>query len=134
MAMSHPDVSQGALRGRADPNGLNQHEPGAKLDAGKPDASLLLMFGQALTAVSQVGTFGAVKYTRGGWQDVPDGQQRYTAALLRHVFEEHYGPIDPDSGLLHSAHAAWNALARLELELRGLGVPVAGTIDSELER
>ena len=102
-----------------DPNGLGQHEPGAKLDRGKPDASLLLLFGKALTAVAEVGTFGAAKYTRGGWQHVEDGVNRYTAALLRHVCQEEYEQLDPDSGLRHAAHAAWNALARLELQLRG---------------
>lgn len=101
-----------------DPHGLDQHEAGAKLDAGKPDASLLLMFGHALSAVAEVGTFGARKYTRGGWQSVPNGRHRYTAAMLRHVLKENYEADDPDSGLLHAAHAAWNSLARLELLLR----------------
>lgn len=101
-----------------DPHGRNQHEAGAKLDGGKPDASLLLMFGRALLAVAAVGTFGARKYTRGGWQSVPEGKSRYTAALMRHLFQEHYEELDSDSGLLHAAHAAWNALARLELMLR----------------
>ncbi len=101
-----------------DPHGLKQHDAGAKLDQGKPDASLLLMFGRALREVAEVGTFGAAKYTRGGWQSVLDGINRYTAALLRHVFVEHYERLDTDSGLLHAAHAAWNALARLELMLR----------------
>lgn len=101
-----------------DPNGLGQHTHGAKLDAGKPDASLLLMFGKALAAVAQVGTFGAEKYSRGGWQGVVDGEQRYTAAMLRHLLKEHYESTDADSGLLHAAHAAWNALARLDLMLR----------------
>jgi hypothetical protein len=31
------------------------------------------------------------------------------------------GPLDEDSGFLHAAHAAWNALARLELILRAQG-------------
>lgn len=101
-----------------DPYGKDQHDPGSKLDAGKPDASLLLMFGHALVEVSRVGTFGAAKYTRGGWQSVEDGKNRYTAALLRHMCKEHYELDDPDSGLLHASHAAWNALARLELILR----------------
>lgn len=98
------------------------HQPGVKDDEGKPDASLLLMFGKALLAVAEIGTFGAEKYTRGGWESVSDGEDRYTAALLRHVFAEHYESRDTrgegSSGLLHSAHAAWNALARLELQLR----------------
>ena len=101
-----------------DPHGLDQHAPGAKVDAGKPDTSLLLMFGKALIAVAEVGTFGAAKYTRGGWQHVENGRTRYTAAMLRHVFAEDNEPMDTDSGLYHDAHAAWNALARLELRLR----------------
>lgn len=101
-----------------DPDGIGQHTSGAKLDDGKPDTSLLLMFGRALLAVAEIGTFGAKKYTRGGWQEVVRGRERYTAAELRHVFKEHYEDHDPDSGLLHAAHGAWNALARLELILR----------------
>lgn len=100
------------------PDGLGQHEAGAKLDRGKPDASLLLMFGKALEEVARVGTFGAEKYTRGGWQHVAKGYTRYAAALLRHLFKSNYEDYDPDSGLLHIAHAAWNALAILELRLR----------------
>lgn len=101
-----------------DPNGVDQHAPGAKLDAGKPDCSLLGYFGKALLEVSRVGTFGAQKYTRGGWQYVDDGINRYAAAMLRHYFKEGGGEIDDDSGLLHAAHEAWCALARLELILR----------------
>lgn len=100
-----------------DPNGVDQHAPGAKLDAGKADASLLLDFGLALHAVAQIGTFGAKKYTRGGWKTVPDGETRYTAAMIRHLLQEHVEKVDKDSGLLHAAHAAWNALARLQLML-----------------
>jgi len=102
----------------SDPNGMSRHEPGAKLDAGKPDASLLLMFGKALLAMAEVGTYGTQKYARGGWEQVPDGFNRYTAAMLRHVWKEHYEEADADSGILHAAHAAWNAVARLELKIR----------------
>lgn len=105
-------------KGESDPNGVAQHAHGAKLDSGKPDASLLLMFGKALEAVAEVGTFGAEKYTRGGWQGVKDGINRYTAALLRHIFKEHYETMDRDLPVMHAAQVAWNALARLELMLR----------------
>ena len=48
-----------------DPNGIEQHDPGAHLDAGKPRAGLVLMsFGNALMEVSRVGSFGAEKYSR----------------------------------------------------------------------
>lgn len=101
-----------------DPNGIDQHSPGAKLDAGKPSADLLLDFGRALLSVAEVGTYGANKYTRGGWQSVPDGFHRYTAALLRHLLSEKKEDCDLDTELLHASHVAWNALARLELLLR----------------
>lgn len=106
------------VRLEEDPHGIKQHDAGAKNDAGKPDASLLLMFGTALTEVAAVGTFGAKKYSRGGWQTVPDGENRYTAALLRHLLKENSELYDEDIGLLHAAAVAWNALARLELILR----------------
>ena len=103
-----------------DPTGRNPHEPGAKLDAGKVRAGLVLGgFGRALMAVGQVGTFGAAKYTDNGWMSVPQGAERYTDALYRHLLAEGQGQAaDTDSQLLHAAHAAWNALARLELILR----------------
>ena len=92
--------------------------PGVKLDKGKPDASLLLDFGRALLAVAEVGTFGVKKYTRNGWTEVENARERYTAALMRHLLLEGQGSVDSDSGLQHDAHAAWNALARLDLRLR----------------
>lgn len=101
-----------------DPNGVDQHSPGAKLDAGKPDCSLLGYFSRALLEVARVGTYGAEKYTRGGWQEVDDGYNRYTAAMLRHYFAEAKEDYDRDIPVLHAAQVAWNALARLELTLR----------------
>ena len=96
----------------------SQHEPGAKLDQGKILAAVLGDFSRALTAVAEVGTMGAKKYTRGGWQSVDNGIERYTDALWRHLLKERQTPLDDESGLKHAAHMAWNALARLELEIR----------------
>lgn len=106
-----------------DPSGIGQHEPGAKLDAGKNRAGLMLAgFANALDAVAEVTTFGAQKYTPNGWVSVPDGVNRYTDAMQRHFFDEAKGDVlDQDSGLMHAAHLAWNALARLELMLRDNG-------------
>ncbi|CAM0011316.1 endolysin [Vibrio phage K435] len=103
-----------------DPNGIGQHDDGAKLDAGKPMAGRLLgMFGGALMSVSEVGTFGAKKYTEGGWQHVEDGFKRYDDAGMRHFLKRGMGEeFDADSELPHLAHEAWNALAKLELYLR----------------
>jgi hypothetical protein len=102
-----------------DPNGLEPHQPGAKCDHGKRRADLLLGFSRALEAVADVLTHGAAKYSPNSWKSVPDGVERYTAAMLRHLLAEGRGEErDPDSGLRHAAQVAWNALARLELMLQ----------------
>lgn len=103
-----------------DPNGIDQHQPGAKLDALKPRPALVLGgFSRALAAVTHVGTYGAIKYTPRGWESVPDGIERYSEAMMRHWLAEAQGiESDPESNFLHAAHFAWNALARLELILR----------------
>ena len=101
-----------------DPLGIDQHAPGAKLDSGKQLAGVLLDFSRALEAVVDVGTFGANKYSRGGWQSVPDGESRYMDALMRHLLKMQREELDPDSGLEHLAHLAWNCLAVLELKRR----------------
>lgn len=104
-----------------DPHGLNPHQAGAKLDAGKAPVvrGAIGYFPRALTEVAMVSKFGADKYTWGGWESVPDGVQRYTDALGRHLLAEaSEGPTDAATGLSHAAQVAWNALARLELMLR----------------
>jgi hypothetical protein len=38
--------------------------------------------------------------------------------MLRHLLQEKTeGRVDKETGLLHSAQVAWNALARLQLQL-----------------
>ena len=103
-----------------DPLGFDQHAPGAKLDSGKIYADQILrMFANALWKVCEVGTFGANKYTMGGWQHVPNGSVRYADAHMRHKLLEWKGELnDPDSQLEHLAHTAWNSLAELELYCR----------------
>ena len=103
-----------------DPNGKDQHQVGAKLDFGKLKPRLVIQgFARALNEVAKVATFGANKYTENGWQEVPNGIARYTDAKFRHALAEGMGEEnDPESGLMHAAHEAWNALARLELMLK----------------
>lgn len=102
---------------------LDMHAPGAKDDADKVRAELVLGgFARALLEVAKVATYGARKYTPGGWQFVPDAWTRYTGAMDRHRLAEgaQGEPLgeDPETGIPHAAHTAWNALARLELALR----------------
>jgi hypothetical protein len=66
-----------------------------------------------------VGTFGADKYTLHGWLAVENGEERYMDALFRHLLADE--ETDAESDLPHLAHAAWNALAVLELHLRRTG-------------
>ena len=103
-----------------DPNGKGQHEPGAKLDAGKVLPWLCISgFAHAITAVADVTTKGARKYTPNGWASVPDGQARYMEAFGRHALALARGEtVDPDTQCLHKAQMVWNLLASLELELR----------------
>lgn len=111
------------MTNEADPTGLNAHQPGAKLDQGKTDLSLLINFRNALTAVAEVAEIGAKKYSRGGFLKVANGFLRYTSAMLRHLFggdkEDNDGEIILRSTkYAHEAQVAWNALARLEVKMR----------------
>ena len=115
----HKDSAQFIAKD-SDPNGVRQHEPGAKLDNGKPRAGLVLRdFGNALLEVSEVGTFGAEKYTPHGWLSVKNGEERYLDAAMRHLLIK---GSDSESGIDHLAHAAWNILAVLELRYHKLAI------------
>lgn len=93
---------------------------GMKYDDGKPRMDLLLSgCPNALEQVAQILTFGAQKYAAHSWQTVPQGEERYLAALLRHLTAHSKGEKnDPESGMSHLAHAACNTLFILELEAR----------------
>jgi hypothetical protein len=80
-------------------------KPGEKHDAGKPDLRLLPF--AELSEVARVLTFGAAKYSEGGWRHVPNARQRYLSAALRHLGAYADGEeLDAESGLHHVAHAA----------------------------
>ena len=104
-----------------DPHGKDAKEAGSKMDSGKVNlfTHLFTYFPRALESVCRVSEFGARKYTRMGWASVPDGVDRYTDAMCRHISSEAKGvQTDSDSSLRHAAQVAWNALARLELMLQ----------------
>ncbi len=109
-----------------DPNGLDAHAPGAKLDAGKLLPWLFMSgFAHALEAVAEVTTVGARKYTPGGWKHVANGQERYMEAFGRHLTNLGKGRVFDDgpkgTGCRHKAQCIWNLLASLELELTSPG-------------
>lgn len=90
-----------------------------KADAGKP-RWVLLMRGcyKALASVVRVLTFAVTPTDQGGkgyvphsWKEVPNAKERYEDALYRHLDAIRQGETkDPESGELHWAHVATNAL------------------------
>ena len=103
-----------------DPNGIDAHTPGAKLDGNKPLPWLCIAgFSNALQSVADVTTVGAIKYTPNGWMQVPNGESRYMEAFGRHMLALGTGQIvDKDTQCYHKAQMIWNLLASLELEIR----------------
>lgn len=129
-----------------DPNGIDQHSPGAKLDKGKPNLALVFGgFHQSLSEVGEVGTYGSLKYTPEGWKSVKNGEQRYLSAALRHILAHLGGEEnDPESGLPHLSHASWNCLASRQVKInhsskskidhrKGLICPHCGTYNTHEE-
>lgn len=96
------------------------HQEGMKFDDSKAPVmrGLIEYFPHALSEVSKVSGYGAQKYAWKNWVHVDDGLNRYSDALMRHVLAGAYESHDEESGLMHAAHAAWNALARLELLIK----------------
>lgn len=93
----------------------NHELKGLKCDQDKPRYDLLPA--NAINELAKVLTFGAEKYGAHTW-DIENGLERYRAALLRHTFAIQRGEkYDPESGLLHSAHAQCCAAFITELEL-----------------
>lgn len=71
-----------------------------------------------LEEIAKVYTAGANKYGPNKWQNLPDGYQRYKGAMLRHLTEVEKGnDVDPDTGCLHAAQVAWNAIAMLHFKM-----------------
>ena len=72
---------------------------------------------QDIEDIVKVYTAGAKKYGPDQWQQLPDGYRRYKAAMLRHLVEFEKGNwTDPDTGCIHLAQVAWNAIAMLHIE------------------
>lgn len=101
-------------------------EAGVKFDGGKLRWRRLFPW-RGATEVMKVLEYGAEKYTerdedgnvtRDGadnWRRVPELQERYGDASLRHAIAEAMGEeLDPESELEHLAHAACCILFRLE--------------------
>src|SRR3990167_8572215 len=92
---------------------------GSKYDLGKSRMSLLPF--EALRAVGDVLAYGASKYNSHNWRKGMKWS-RIQDALLRHYERFSMGEErDTESGYLHTAHLACDALFLLAYQLLGLG-------------
>src|ERR1035437_3977488 len=88
---------------------------GLKFDEDKNRWDLLPI--DCVEDVVKILTFGAKKYSANNWQQVEDGENRYYAALMRHLSVSRQGEkIDPESGLSHLSHVMCNVVFLLWLE------------------
>lgn len=91
---------------------------GIKYDQEKPRiAEMIIDFKDSIEALTRIWEFGANKYAKSNWKQLDNGIDRYTNAMLRHLLAEDTNRYDDETKLLHAAHIAFNALARLHFIL-----------------
>lgn len=84
-------------------------EEGRKFDNEKLRWDLLPL--ECIEEVVKILTFGASKYGPNNWQNLENAEDRYYAALMRHLVEYKKGiRIDDESGLSHLSHLMCNVL------------------------
>jgi hypothetical protein len=94
---------------------MSELGPGLKFDTGKLRWDLLPI--DCVEDAVKILTFGAEKYSANNWQNIEDGENRYFAALMRHLSASRQGEkIDPESGLSHLSHAMCNVVFLLWFE------------------
>jgi|SRR3979411_1214367 len=90
---------------------------GKKNDGGKPGLNLLDR--HALEETARVMDFGANKYAAHNWRKGLS-YSRLIAATLRHVIAINDGEdLDPETGLMHAAHATCELMFLLRFQLDG---------------
>ena len=75
-----------------------------------------------ITSIEKVLQFGVEKYGANQWQNVPDAQERFKDALMRHTYSDDgefiLNGIDADSGLKHVYHALCSIMFLMWFELQ----------------
>ena len=88
-----------------------------KNDLGKARWDLLPL--HAIAKIVEIYTYGAAKYGPNNWQKLADFEDRYYAAMMRHLEAHRRGELyDKESGFLHVAHVGWGAIALIWKELQ----------------
>ena len=86
---------------------MNEH--GKKFDGDKLRFDLIPAVAEE--EIAKILTFGAKKYGPDNWQKLDDFDNRYYAALRRHLNAWKQGEAnDPESGMSHLSHALTNAV------------------------
>lgn len=103
---------------------------GVKLDTGK--ARMDLLPPDALLATAGVFTFGAEKYAERNWELGMDWGRVY-AAQQRHMNAFWGGEMyDPETGMMHTAHATFGTLVLTAYALRGIGADSRGVVRPDI--
>lgn len=90
---------------------------GVKLDNEKPKlADMLFCFQEVLPELCKIYEFGTNKYGESNWKKVENGENRFKNALIRHFLSNK--KYDDETGVLETAHVAYNALMVLWFELQ----------------
>lgn len=106
-----------------------REEAALRYDADKPRYDLLP--GDGLHELVRVYTAGAAKYAPRNWEKGMSWSRCF-GSLMRHAWAWWRGErLDPESGLPHMAHVAWNALALVTYELRQVGADDRPSLQKE---
>lgn len=91
---------------------------GEKFDSGKAPWDVVPF--ECLDELVKILNYGVKKYGKpSGWQHVENMEDRYFAALMRHLSAWRQGErIDPESGELHLSHALCNVVFLVWKELQ----------------
>lgn len=109
-----PAIATPKLTSKLTPKSQSTEE-GKKFDGDK--VRFDLMSPEFEKEVAECLTYGANKYGPNNWQNVEDAQNRYYAALRRHINAWRSGEkVDAESGLSHLAHAACNIMFLMYFE------------------
>ena len=99
------------------PTSTKPKEICTKHDTGKVRYSLLPK--GVLEKVLSILEFGANKYSKDNWQQVPNARDRYYDAAMRHIQAWYYGETkDPETGESHLAHALCCLMFLLWLDIK----------------
>ena len=84
---------------------------------GKPELDYILEFPKTLICIANVMSQGATKYSVDNWKKGGKPNSEYYSACLRHLLRARKEEVDKESGQYHIAHAIWNLMAMMELNI-----------------